>query len=120
MECAARQRSMVRYIPDRGDLVWVDFNPQKGHEQANKRPSVVLSPKSYNAKSSLAIMCPMTSQVKGYPFEVPFAASNISGAILADQVRSLDWRARSVLFIQKLPAEKVREAQEKIIMLITE
>lgn len=106
------------YAPDRGDLVWIDFNPQKGHEQANKRPAVVLSPKIYNAKSSLALLCPVTSRMKGYPFEVSFAAEKISGAILADQVRSLDWRARSASFIQKLPPEKVREVQEKIMALI--
>ena len=117
-----RKRDMVKklYTPHRGDLVWIDFTPHRGHEQANKRPAVVLSPKSYNAKSSLALMCPITSQIKGYPFEVPFVASKISGVILADQIRSLDWRTRSVSFIQKLAPEKVRELQEKVIMLITE
>jgi len=109
-----------RYTPDRGDLVWIDFNPQKGHEQANKRPAAVLSPKSYNIKSGLAFMCPVTSQVKGYPFEVPFAASKISGAILADQMRSLDWHARPVSFIQKLPSETIHELQEKVVLLVTE
>lgn len=109
-----------KYIPDRGDLVWINFNPQKGHEQANRRPALVLSPQPYNKKSSLALMCPITSQMKGYPFEVSFVASNISGTILADQVRSLDWRARSTFFIQKLSSEKVRETQEKIIVLLAE
>lgn len=109
-----------RYIPDRGDLVWIDFNPQRGREQANKRPAVVLSPKAYNAKASLALVCPVTSHVKGYPFEVLIATSKVSGAILADQIRSLDWHARPVSFIQSLPAEKIHELQEKIVMLIRE
>lgn len=108
------------HIPHRGDLVWIDFSPQKGHEQANKRPAVVLSPKPYNMKSGLALMCPITSQIKNYPFEVPFATSKLSGAILADQTRSFDWRARPISFIQKLPPEKIREIQKKIILLVTE
>jgi mRNA interferase MazF len=108
------------YVPDRGDLVWVSFNPQKGREQANKRPAVVLSPKTYNIKSSLALMCPITSQIKRYPFEVELITPAISGAVLADHVRSLDWRARKVSFIQKLPANMVQRVQEKTIALITE
>lgn len=108
------------YTPDRGDLIWVDFNPQKGHEQANKRPAVVLSPKIYNAKSSLVVVCPVTSRAKGYPFEVPLVTEKVSGAILADQIRTLDWHARPTSFIQKLPEGKIREIQEKIIVLIVE
>jgi mRNA interferase MazF len=108
------------YIPDRGDLVWVDLNPQKGHEQANRRPAVVLSPKIYNAKSGLALMCPITSRRKGYPFEVLLAGDKISGAILADQLRSLDWHSRKVFFIQKLSPETIHEIQAKTITLLME
>ena len=82
-------------VPDRGDLVWLDFGPQAGHEQSGRRPALVLSPAAYNAKVGLALCCPITSQVKGYPFEVPVPeGAAIAGAVLADQVRSLDWRAR--------------------------
>ena len=108
------------YIPDRGDLVWVNFNPQKGREQANKRPAVVLSPKIYNDKSSLAFMCPITSHVKDYPFEVVFTTAKISGAVLTDQLRSLDWRTRKVSFIHKLPLKTIQEIQAKVITLIVE
>ena len=82
----------MSYIPDRGDIIWLDFDPQAGHEQARRRPALVLSPKTYNHKTSLCVVCPMTSQIKGYPFEV-YSESRTS-AILADQVKSIDWRAR--------------------------
>lgn len=108
------------YIPERGDLVWVNFSPQQGHEQAHQRPAVVLSPKLYNAKSSLALMCPITTHTKGYPFEVTLDAADIAGVILSDQVRSLDWRARHVTFIQKLKPATLAEVQERIVQLVTE
>jgi len=82
-----------RYVPERGDVVWLNFTPQAGHEQAGHRPALVLSPASYNRKTGLMLCCPITSQVKGYPFEV-VVEGNVSGVILADQVKSLDWRAR--------------------------
>jgi mRNA interferase MazF len=86
---------LAHFVPDRCDLVWLTFDPQAGHEQAGHRPALVLSPKSYNQKSGLAILCPVTSQVKGYPFEVLLpAGSTIGGAILADQIKSLDWKVR--------------------------
>lgn len=79
--------------PDRGDLVWLNFSPQAGHEQAGHRPALVLSPERYNGRSSVALFCPITSRVKGYPFEVALPpAGKITGVVLADQVRSLDWR----------------------------
>ena len=85
----------VAYVPERGDAVWMSFNPQAGHEQAGRRPAVVLSPSSYNGRVGLALLCPITNQIKGYPFEVLFPpASRVEGAVLADQVKSLDWRAR--------------------------
>lgn len=84
-----------RYVPDRGDVVWLNFTPQAGHEQAGHRPALVLSPASYNGKTGLMLCCPITSQVKGYPFEVPLdPAAGLQGVILSDQVKSLDWRAR--------------------------
>ena len=84
-----------RYVPARGAAVWITFNPQPGHEQAGRRPALVLSPSSYNGKVGLAILCPITSQVKGYPFEVTIpSGSKLGGVVLADQVKSLDWRTR--------------------------
>lgn len=119
----ARHGSMVAralYIPERGDLVWVDFNPQRGHEQAHKRPALVLSPKLYNEKSGLALLCPLTTHAKGYPFEVALDTGKVGGVILSDQVRSLDWHARHVTFIQKLKPETLIEVQERIVQLLTE
>ncbi len=87
------------YVPDRGHVVWLHFNPQVGHEQAGHRPALVLSPATYNGKTGLALFCPVTNQVKGYPFEVTIAdVPSISGVALADQVKNLDWRARGVKF----------------------
>ena len=81
------------YVPQRGDVVWISLNPQSGHEQAGRRPAVVLSPGIYNEKVELAILCPVTNQIKGYPFEVLMPDGlPVSGAILADQIKSLDWR----------------------------
>jgi mRNA interferase MazF len=91
------------YIPERGDIVWLTFNPQAGHEQAGRRPALVLSPSAYNGKVGLAIFCPITSQIKGYPFEVQIPTGlPVSGAILSDQVKSLDWQARMAEFACRL------------------
>ena len=84
----------MAYVPERGDIVWLSFDPQAGHEQAGHRPALVLSPKAYNAKSGLMLCCPMTTRIKGYPFEVSINGPSPSVA-LADQVKSLDWRARN-------------------------
>lgn len=108
------------YIPERGDMVWIDFSPHKGHEQAHRRPALVLSLKLYNEKKGMMIACPITSKVKNYPFEVKLKAGKLNGAVLVDQIRSLDWHFRGVAFIQKASAEIVNEAQERIIQLITE
>ncbi len=98
--------SSQTYVPRCGDLVWIALNPQAGHEQASRCPAVVLSPKSYNSKTGLAILCPVTSQVKGYPFEVLLPEGlPVAGAILSDQVKSLDWRARNAEIICTLPDE---------------
>jgi mRNA interferase MazF len=93
----------MAYVPERGDIVWISLNPQAGHEQAGRRPAVVVSPKSYNGKVGLGLFCPITSQVKGYPFEVAVPQGlPVRGVVLADQVKSLDWRARKVQFAGRL------------------
>ena len=109
------------YVPRRGDVVWLTFNPQAGHEQAGRRPAVVLSPNAYNAKVGLALLCPITSQVKGYPFEVLLPHGlPVSGAILADQIKSLDWQARTAEFLCALPPAIVSEVLQKIGVLLSE
>lgn len=107
------------YVPNRGDLVWLEFNPRSGHEQAGHRPALVLSPRSYNHRVGLAVFCPITSRVKGYPFEVLLPpASKVQGAVLADQVKSLDWRARRAKRIGPAPEAVVEEATAKLLALI--
>jgi mRNA interferase MazF len=107
------------YLPERGDIVWLQFDPRLGHEQAGRRPALVVSPQSYNGKVGLALLCPITTRIKGYPFEVEIPDGlGVSGAILADQVKSLDWRARGAQFACKAPAEVLAEAQAKIQVLI--
>jgi mRNA interferase MazF len=107
------------YVPERGDIVWISLNPQSGHEQAGRRPAVVLSPSSYNGRVGLAILCPITSQIKGYPFEVLIPAGlAATGAILADQVKSLDWRARRAEFLCKVPEETIKEVAQKLAALL--
>ena len=109
----------MAYIPNSGDIVWITFNPQAGHEQAGRRPALVLSPAAYNGKVGLAILCPITSQIKGYPFEVVIPdVLDITGAILSDQVKSLDWRARKAEFGCKLPAASYNEVVQKLNALI--
>ena len=101
-------------IPRRGDAVWIDVNPQSGSEQAGRRSAVVLSPGAYNGKVGLALLCPITSRVKGYPFEVAIPAGlDVRGVILADQVKSLDWRTRNARVIAPLPAETIDEVLQK-------
>lgn len=96
------------YVPEQGDAVWIMLDPQAGHEQAGRRPALVLSPASYNGRVGLALLCPITSQVKGYPFEVLLPAGlPIAGVVGADQVKSLDWRARKATRIGSVPAEVV-------------
>ncbi len=102
------------YVPDRGDVVWITLNPRSGHEQAGRRPAVVLSPRAYNGKVGLAILCPLTNQIKGYPFEVLVPSGlAVSGAVLSDQVKSLDWRARKAELICRLPEDTIAEALQK-------
>ena len=109
------------YVPERGDVVWITLHPQAGHEQSGRRPApaLVLSPARYNDKVGLAILCPITRQVKGYPFEVRIPDGlPVSGVILADQVKSLDWRAREAEFASALPASAVDEVLEKLSTLL--
>ncbi|SFV62751.1 Programmed cell death toxin MazF [hydrothermal vent metagenome] len=109
------------YIPNRGDVVWINFTPQAGHEQRGKRPALVISPKIYNEKTSLCICLPITSKIKGYPFEVALTKGlAIQGVILSDQIKSLDFLARDVSFICKIENEAMREVQKNILALIVE
>ena len=108
-----------RYIPDRGHIVYLDFDPTKGHEQRGHLPALVLSPRSYNAKSSLALFTPITRHQKGYPFEVLLSPElQIQGVILTDQIKCLDWKARKVQFVETVSASLVEEVQAKIEPLI--
>src|SRR6202140_3952253 len=105
------------YVPDAGDIVWISFDPQTGHEQAGHRPAVVLSPAAYNAKTSLMVCCPMTTQIKNHPFEVAVAGDSPS-AVLADQVRSLDWRKRRAKRKGAISPAELADASAKIRALI--
>lgn len=109
----------MSYIPGRGDLVRISFDPQAGHEQAGRRPALVLSPASYNGRIGLALICPITSRVKGYPFEVALPDGlPIYGVVLSDQVRNMDWRARNVEFIAHLPEKSVLQVTQNIKKLL--
>ena len=113
---------MVRktaWSPARGDIVWLDFNPQRGREQAGRRPALVLSAKEYNEKVGLIVACPITSKIKGYPFEVKLPPDlPVSGVALSDQVRSIDWKAREATFACKVPDDVVNEALTKLLTLL--
>jgi mRNA interferase MazF len=105
---------------ERGDLVWLTFNPQAGSEQAGRRPAIVLSPVSYNGKVGLALFCPITSQIKGYPFEVRLPPKlPVTGVVLADQLKSLDWRNRKAEFACQAPVEIISEVLQKVATLLT-
>lgn len=106
-----------RYVPEAGDIVWLHFNPQAGHEQAGHRPALVVSPSAYNSKTGLMLCCPMTTQIKGYPFEVLIAGDR-SSAALADQVKSLDWVARKAIHKGKVSPGELAEVRGKIMALL--
>lgn len=107
------------YVPERGDVVWLEFNPQAGHEQAGNRPALVVSPVAYNRRVGLALFCPLTTQVKGYPFEVVLPLGlKATGAILADQIKSLDWRVRRAKLLCRVPPEVVEETLARVLALI--
>lgn len=106
-------------VPDRGDLIWLNFDPQAGHEQSGRRPALVMSPASYNGKVGLAVCCPITTQVRGYPFEVALPSGlPIQGAVLADQIRSLDWRARNADVVGQVPTKVYTDVRNRIAVLI--
>jgi mRNA interferase MazF len=109
---------VARYAPDRGELVWLDFDSQAGHEQAGKRPALILSPKAYNQRTSLALIAPVTNRIKRYPFEVRLEGCKTTGCVLADQVRSLDWSARKAKRIEAAPREVIEEVIDKLAVLL--
>jgi mRNA interferase MazF len=110
---------VAEYVPDRGDAVWLEFDPQAGHERAGRRPGVVLSPAAYHSKVGLALFCPITSQAKGYPFEVPLpAASKMSGVVLADQIKNLDWRGRKARLVLRLLDSVTEQVLQKLRTLL--
>lgn len=109
----------TNYVPDRGDIVWLDFNPQSGHEQSGKRPAIVISPKGYNSKVGLALFQPITSKQKGYPFEVQLPSNlSISGVILSDQIKRLDWKVRKIKYICSVSEKYYQESINKFLVLI--
>ncbi|CAN5474906.1 endoribonuclease MazF [soil metagenome] len=109
----------MTFVPERADAIWINFNPQAGHEQAGRRPAIVLSPRIYNAKVGLCLLCPITNQVKGYPFEVLIPPGfTVTGTVLSDQAKSLDWRIRKAEFIARLPDTVIDEVLKKIKSLL--
>ena len=114
-----RRKSL--YVPERGDAVWITMDPQAGHEQAGRRPALVLSPSAYNGRVGLALFCPIRSRVKGYPFDVPLSAgSPVSGVVVADQIKSLDWRARKAARIGAVSDDILLQVVKRIERLLTE
>jgi mRNA interferase MazF len=109
----------ANYIPDKGDIDWLNFNPQAGYEQSGKRPAIVISPKQYNKKVGLALFLPITSKQKGYPFEVELPENlPVTGVILSDQIKSLDWKIRNVEFICTIPQTYYLDAIAKFKVLL--
>jgi len=109
---------MPAFVPERGDIVWLQFNPQSGHEQTGHRPALVLSPREYNRRVGLALFCPITSKVKDYPFEVAVSVKDIKGVILSDQVKSLDWQARGARLAARVSEDVLAEVIAKLHTLI--
>jgi mRNA interferase MazF len=105
------------FVPEAGDIVWLEFSPQAGHEQAGHRPAIVLSPSSYNGRTGMMVCCPLTTQIKGYPFEVRLHG-RVATAVLADQVKSLDWRARRAQRKGRAAAPELAEVRAKVRALI--
>lgn len=108
------------WVPDRGDIVWLEFTPQSGHEQAGRRPALVLSPAEYNGKVGLLIACPITSRSKGYPFEVALPPGiGVAGVVLSDQIKSLDWKARKADYECRVPDDVMDEVLAKTNTLLS-
>lgn len=107
------------YVPDAGDLVWLSFSPQAGREQAGRRPALILSPRAYNSKAGLCVVCPVTNRVKGYPFEVGLPERlPVHGVVLSDQVKSADWKERTIEWIAHAPAEVLEQVRSKLKALL--
>jgi mRNA interferase MazF len=109
----------VSYVPDAGHVVWLEFDPQSGREQAGRRPALVLTPASYNKKTSLMICCPLTSQIKGYPFEVLVEMDGVKSVVLSDQVKSLDWKIRKAKFKDKVTLDALVQVRAKAKSLLS-
>jgi mRNA interferase MazF len=110
----------MKWVPERGDIVWIDMNPRAGCEQAGRRPALVLSPSAYNGKVGLAILAPITNQVKTYPFEVPLPGDlPVAGVVLSDQVKSLDWRSRAAEFACRMPTDDIAAVLQRLGRLLT-
>lgn len=108
----------LKYTPCRGDIVWIDFDPTKGHEQSGRSPAIVVSLNAYNIISGRALFCPITSKIKGHVFDVLFEGEKIKGTILADQVRTMDWSKRDLVFVEKAPASVADDVEGKFLTLI--
>jgi len=107
------------YAPSRGEIVWLQFEPQAGHEQSGRRPAVIISPREYNQKVGLCLCCPVTSKAKGYPFEVELPPGmKVEGVVLCDQLKSLDWKARNARIIGTLPGRSLKEILARILALV--
>jgi mRNA interferase MazF len=106
------------YVPEAGDLVWLTFDPQAGREQAGRRPGLVLSPRTYNARSGLALVCPITSQIKGYPFEIPISVNALNGVVLADHLKSVDWKARRAEKLGRCSVEVIDDVRARLAPLL--
>lgn len=107
------------YVPERGDVVWLDFDPQAGHEQAGRRPALILSPRVYNRPTGLALLCPITNKAKGYPYEVAIpVGQGVIGVVLADQVKNLDWRQRKAAFLGQMSESVLDEVLDKLLTLV--
>lgn len=110
---------MASYAPERGDVDWLQFDPRVAHEQAGMRPALVISPRAYNKKVGLALFCPVTSQVKGYPFEVLLPTGlAVHGAVLSDQIKCLDWRVRRAKFACSVPPAVLNEVVARLLALV--
>jgi mRNA interferase MazF len=110
----------MKYVPAKGDVVWIDFDPTKGHEQKGRRPAVVISPEKYNKITGRAICCPVTSKIKNYVFEVTFEGKKINGAILTDQIRTMDFSERNVVFVERMPRNIFVVVEDRIKALLFE
>ncbi len=109
---------MVKYVPARGDIIWLEFDPQKGKEIQKSRPALTISPYEYNLKTDLGLFMPITSKIKGYPFEILIDEADIQGAVLCDQIRSLDWKARKAKFVTHLSSSILEDVLAKFLVLL--